>query len=115
MFIADKSCNLQTVEEMVKALSDGQKKTYDLLIKEKKTNDKLKDLTEKQLIKAAETYGDNFEEAMRMCIEYDPDSEDKIAEPFFMNEIRKSEKVDNKDLAEATNQINKESDKKDDK
>lgn len=103
------------VEELVKALSDGQRKTYELLVKEKKTNDKLKDLSEKQLIKAAETYGDNFDEAMRMCIEYDPDSEDKIAEPFFMNEIRKSEKVDKKDLAEASNDINKEAEQKDDK
>ena len=80
----------------------------------KKINEKLKDITEIQLVKAAQEFGTNTDAALNYLAYDDPDGDDNIGEPNFLTELGHSNKVhsidkkveidkddkDNKDKAE---------------
>ena len=86
-------CLCADLDKVIEQLSKGQKETYDKLLEKQKGDEKLKSLTQDQLVKAAEQYGVDVDGAYKYLAETDPDGGDDVAEPNFLTELGKGNKV----------------------
>merc|ERR1712154_67350 len=96
-------------DKALKHLSDGQRETYDKLLAMN-----LKNVTQQQLIKAAEEFGTNVDGAVNYLAYDDPDKGDDIGEPNFLTSLSHSNKVGSVDKKQIPKELKNEN-KKDDK
>jgi len=76
----------------IDALTEGQRKTYNVLVETD-----LKDVTQEQLVKAAQEFGVDTDGAINYLTKHDPDAGDQVAEPDFLTEVTQGQKVESND------------------